>query len=121
VTAADFVRGRFDNHVLALAIALTGLLRAYPISRCSLSASRSLSQGLVSTLLSVPAERISSCRSSSPSLFSRLNTYTSGLRASAMISIVKIVLVYGTVIAAIVVIPAEPGRLRAYFCKYGSG
>src|ERR1700722_6991041 len=30
VTAADFVRGRFDNHALALAIAITGIAASMP-------------------------------------------------------------------------------------------
>jgi SSS family solute:Na+ symporter len=44
-------------------------------------------------------------------------TYTSGLRAPAMISIVKDLLIYLTVIVAIIVIPAELGGFGAIFAK----
>ncbi len=36
-------------------------------------------------------------------------TYTSGLRAPALIAVVKDVLIYITVLAAVIVIPAELG------------
>jgi solute:Na+ symporter, SSS family len=47
-------------------------------------------------------------------------TYTSGLRAPAMISIVKDLLIYLTVIVAIIVIPIELGGFGAIFAKIPS-
>ncbi len=44
-------------------------------------------------------------------------TYTSGLRAPAMISIVKDLLIYLTVIVAVIVIPMELGGFGAIFAK----
>jgi SSS family solute:Na+ symporter len=44
-------------------------------------------------------------------------TYTSGLRAPAMISIVKDLLIYLTVIVAVIVIPTELGGFGAIFAK----
>ena len=38
-------------------------------------------------------------------------TYTSGLRGTALIAVVKDLLVYITVLAAIIIIPSELGRL----------
>jgi SSS family solute:Na+ symporter len=43
ITAGDFVRGRFGNRWLALAVTLTGIVATMPYMRCSSSASRSWS------------------------------------------------------------------------------
>ena len=42
-------------------------------------------------------------------------TYTSGLRAPAMIAVVKDVLIYITIIAAVIVIPARLGGFAHIF------
>ena len=46
-------------------------------------------------------------------------TYTSGLRAPAMIAVVKDILIYVTVIAAVIIIPAELGGYAKIFASVG--
>lgn len=105
ITAADFVRGRFDSRLLALAVAITGILATMPYIALQLvgiqvviAAMGFTGDGLVGDLPLIIAFLILAAY-----------TYTSGLRAPAMIAIVKDMLIYITVIAAVIVIPIHLG------------
>ena len=117
MTAADFVRARFGNHVLALAIAVTGIFATMPYIALQLVGLEVVIAGLGVHFAIV----VGGVSLELPLLIAFVilagYTYTSGLRASAMISIVKNVLVYGTVIAAVVVIPAELGGYGQIFAS----
>ncbi len=96
VTFADFVRGRYGNRYLTLAIALTGILSLLPYIALQLVGMR-----VVIGALGVHGEW--------PLVVAFLilaaYTYSSGLRAPAIIAIVKDVMLYVTVIVAIVWLP----------------
>jgi SSS family solute:Na+ symporter len=111
VTAADFVRGRYGSHWLALAIALTGLMATMPY----------IALQLVGLEVVIGAMGVStgSIAGHLPLVIAFVIlaafTYTSGLRAPASIAIVKDVLIYLTIFAAIVVVPAQLGGYGALF------
>ncbi|MBX5452615.1 MAG: sodium:solute symporter [Acidobacteriia bacterium] len=111
VTAADFVRGRFGNRWLALAIAATGLVATMPYIALQL-----VGLEVVIGALGFPATGPSA---ELPLILAFLIlaafTYTSGLRAPAMIAVVKDTLIYITVIAAIIVVPLELGGYDKIF------
>src|SRR5579863_2986840 len=107
VTAADFVRGRFGNRWLALAITITGIVATMPYIALQLVGLQVVigglgvggsGAGLTGDLPLVIAFIILAAF-----------TYTSGLRAPAAIAIVKDVMIYITVAAAIVIVPLELG------------
>jgi SSS family solute:Na+ symporter len=105
VTASDFVRGRYGSPLLALLIAITGILATMPYIALQLvgiqvviAAMGFTGGGLMGDLPLIVAFAILAAY-----------TYTSGLRAPALISVVKDLLIYITVIAAITVIPAQLG------------
>ena len=105
VTASDFVRGRYGSPLLALLVALTGILATMPYIALQLvgiqvviAAMGFTGAGWLGDLPLIVAFAILAAY-----------TYTSGLRAPALISVVKDMLIYITVIAAITVIPAELG------------
>ncbi|MBS0560113.1 MAG: sodium:solute symporter, partial [Proteobacteria bacterium] len=105
VTAADFVRGRFGNRWLALAIAVTGLVATMPYIALQLVGMEVVigamgfeATGLMGDLPLIIAFVILAAF-----------TYSSGLRAPAMIAVVKDLLIYVTVIAAVVVVPIKLG------------
>ena len=109
ITGADFVRGRFESPLLALAVALTGLLATMPYIALQLVGIQVVvaalgieGQGWMADLPLVIAFVILAAY-----------TYNAGLRAPAMIAIVKDALIYVTVIAAITVIPVAARRVRA--------
>lgn len=106
VTASDFVRGRFDSSSLALAIAITGILATMPYIALQLVGIQAVlsAMGLSGELPLVIAFVILA-----------VYTYTSGLRAPAMIAVVKDLLVYITVIAAVIVIPIKLGGFGHIF------
>ncbi len=113
VTAADFVRGRFGNRWLALAVALTGLLATMPYIALQLVGMQVVigalgveTSGFVGDLPLIIAFVILAAF-----------TYSSGLRAPALIAVVKDVLIYITVIAAVIAVPAELGGYGAIFAK----
>ncbi|MEO9171001.1 MAG: sodium:solute symporter [Candidatus Baltobacteraceae bacterium] len=105
VTAADFVRDRFGSRSLEVAVAITGVLAAMPYIALQLDGMRAVFVqlgGIFTTGGGLLALAI-------PFVLLAAYTYTSGLRAPAMIAFVKDALIYITVIAAIVVIPAKLG------------
>jgi len=104
VTAADFVRDRYGDRTLEIAIALTGVVAALPYVALQLVGMRAVFGQFAALAAggSLPALTIA---------FALLAayTYTSGLRAPALIAFVKDTLIYVTVIAAIAIIPARLG------------
>ncbi|HET9149253.1 MAG TPA: sodium:solute symporter, partial [Alphaproteobacteria bacterium] len=105
VTAADFVRGRYDSHWLALAIALTGLVATMPYIALQL-----VGLQVVIGAMGIPT---GGALGDLPLVIAFVIlaafTYTSGLRAPASIAIVKDILIYATIIVAVIVIPIQLG------------
>jgi len=106
ITGADFVRGRYDSGLLALAVALTGILATMPYIALQLVGMQVVlaGMGISGDLPLVIAFVILAGY-----------TYFSGLRAPAMIALVKDVIIYVTVIVAVVVIPAKLGGYGQIF------
>lgn len=106
VTAADFVRGRFGNGLLALAVAVTGIVATMPYIALQLVGMEVILAGL-------------GFRGEIPLIAAfvilALYTYSSGLRAPAMIAVVKDVLIYLTILVALIVIPQQLGGFAAIF------
>jgi SSS family solute:Na+ symporter len=117
VTAADFVRGRFGNGTLALAIAVTGIVATMPYIALQLVGMEVVIAGLgINMSPSLPFVGVVH---DLPLLIAftvlALYTYSSGLRAPAMIAVVKDFLLYVTVIAAVIIIPARLGGFSQIF------
>jgi solute:Na+ symporter, SSS family len=105
VTAADFVRDRYDDRILEIVVAVTGVVAAMPYIALQLVGMRAVFAqlgGLFAASNGLPALTIAF-------VLLAAYTYTSGLRAPALIAFVKDTLIYVTVIAAIAVIPAKLG------------
>jgi SSS family solute:Na+ symporter len=105
VTTADFVHDRFGSRGLEAAVAVTGVLATMPYIALQLIGMQAVLErtGILSAHVS-------------PLLFLIVAfvllagyTFTSGLRAPAMIAFVKDTLIYLTVIVALIVIPAKLG------------
>lgn len=113
VTASDFVRGRYGSHLLALLVAVTGILATMPYIALQLvgiqvviAAMGFTGTGLMGDLPLIVAFAVLAAY-----------TYSSGLRAPALIAVVKDLLIYITVIAAITVIPAQLGGYGHIFAS----
>jgi len=104
VTSADFIRDRFGDRTLELAVAITGVVAAMPYIALQLVGMRAVfgQFRLLGAGGALPALTIAF-------ILLAAYTYTSGLRAPALIAFVKDTLIYATVIAAIAVIPARLG------------
>jgi SSS family solute:Na+ symporter len=111
LTAADYVFGRYGHRGLELAVAVTGLLATMPYIALQLVGMEKVIQAL--------GFSGSGWLAHAPLTFAfvilALYTYTSGLRAPAMIALVKDVMIYIFVIAAIIIIPAKLGGYAAIF------
>jgi SSS family solute:Na+ symporter len=107
VTPADFVRGRFDSRTLALAIALTGILATMPYIALQLVG--------IQAVLEVMGVGGGSNKllADLPLLVAFVAlaayTYSSGLRAPALIAFVKDILIYAVVVVAVLYIPSKLG------------
>jgi len=106
VTPADFVRERFDSSTLALLVAITGIMATMPYIALQIYGMEvSIAQ------MGIPIEI---------SLFIAFfvlaaYTYVSGLRAPAMIALVKDVAIWLVVLVAIIYIPAKLGGFSNIF------
>ncbi len=111
ITAGDFVRGRFGNRWLALAITITGIVATMPYIALQLVGIQVVigALGISGTGLAADLPLIIA--------FAVLAafTYSSGLRAPASIAIVKDILIYITAFAAVIVIPIELGGFGKIF------
>src|SRR5260370_18358767 len=105
LTAADFVRERFSDPALALAVALTGLIATMPYIALQLVGIQVTIAGLGLGKGEFPLIVAFVILAS--------YTYTSRLRAPALIAFVKDVMIYFVVIAAGLVIPLELGGFGA--------
>jgi solute:Na+ symporter, SSS family len=108
ITGPEFVRGRYGNRWLALAIGVTGIFATMPYIALQL-----VGMQTVIGALGIPGHIPLIIAFAVLAAF----TYTSGLRAPAMIAIVKDLLIYLTVIVAVIVIPIELGGFGAIFGK----
>ncbi|MBU6296806.1 MAG: sodium:solute symporter [Alphaproteobacteria bacterium] len=117
VTAADFVRGRFGSRTLALTVAVTGIVATMPYIALQLVGIEVVIAAL-GLHLSV---NVAGVTVELPLLIAFVilaaYTYTSGLRAPAMIAVVKDLLIYGTVLAVVIVIPVQLGGYGHIFAS----
>jgi SSS family solute:Na+ symporter len=111
ITAADFVRGRFGNRWLALAITVTGIVATMPYIALQLVGIQVVvgALGISGTGLAADLPLIIAF------LVLAAFTYSSGLRAPASIAIVKDILIYVTAFAAVIFIPIELGGFDKIF------
>ncbi|MGH8427511.1 MAG: monocarboxylate uptake permease MctP [Gammaproteobacteria bacterium] len=113
ITAADFVHGRFGSPWLAALVAITGILATMPYIALQLvgievvvAALGFTTHGWLGDMPLIIAFVVLAAY-----------TYTSGLRAPALIAIVKDALIYITVLTAVVVIPLHLGGFGSIFAK----
>jgi SSS family solute:Na+ symporter len=111
ITAADFIRGRYGNRWLALAITASGIVATMPYIALQLVGLQVIigamgisGEGWIGDIPLVIAFIILAAF-----------TYTSVLRAPAAIAIVKDLLIYLTAFAAVIVIPIELGGFGKIF------
>ena len=116
VTSADFVRGRYGNRWLALAVAFTGILATMPYIALQLVG--------IQVVIGAMGVETSGFGGDLPLIIAFVIlaafTYTSGLRAPAMIAVVKDLLIYITVIAAVIVVPIHLGGYGKVFAAIPS-
>jgi SSS family solute:Na+ symporter len=106
VTPADFVRSRFDSPTMALLVAITGIVATMPYIALQLVGIEAIlkAMGVEGDLPLIVAFIILA-----------IYTYNSGLRAPALIAVVKDALIYLTIIVAVIVIPSKLGGWGAIF------
>jgi solute:Na+ symporter, SSS family len=113
ITASDFVRGRFGNRWLALAVAVTGIVATLPYIALQLVGLQVVIGGMGVVGNGYAGDL--------PLLIAFIIlaafTYTSGLRAPASIAIVKDILIYITAFAAVIIVPIHMGGFGAIFAK----
>jgi solute:Na+ symporter, SSS family len=111
VTPADFVRGRYDSPLLALVIAVTGIVATMPYIALQLV-------GLEAVLRSMGFNG-AGFLGHLPLLIAfvilALYTYQSGLRAPALIAFVKDILIYLVILVAVIYLPSKLGGWDAIF------
>jgi SSS family solute:Na+ symporter len=113
VTTADFVRGRYDDRGLSLAIAVTGFLATMPYIALQLIG--------IQAVLEVAGVGGSGnwVAKDAPLLVAfavlAAYTYSSGLRAPAVIAFVKDILIYLVIIVAVIYLPHHVGGWHHIF------
>ena len=111
VTAADFTYGRYGNKGLELAVAITGILATMPYIALQLVGMEKVIQALGFSGEGIMAHAPLTVAF----VILALYTYSSGLRAPALIAFVKDIMIYVFVLAAIIIIPYQLGGFGAIF------
>ena len=113
VTGPEYVRGRFGNRYLALAIGLTGILATMPYIALQL-----VSTQVTFGALGWSGEGLLKWLPLAISFLALAGfSFQSGLRGSALIAIFKGVLVYVSALGALIIIPLKLGGFSAIFAK----
>ncbi|MER7751218.1 sodium:solute symporter [Kitasatospora sp. NPDC097643] len=115
VTPADFVRGRYGSRPLSLVVALTGILATMPYIALQLVGIQA-----VLDVLGVGGGENANWFVKDLPLFIAFGvlaayTYSSGLRAPALIAFVKDTLIYVVIIVAVIYIPIRLGGFGHIF------
>ena len=112
ITTADIVQGRYGTRSLSLAVAVTGILATMPYIALQLV-------GIQAVLEVVGLGGSSLLARDLPLLIAfavlAAYTYSSGLRAPAMIAFVKDILIYIVIIVAVVYLPMKLGGWGSIF------
>jgi solute:Na+ symporter, SSS family len=117
ITAADFVRGRFGNRWLALAITITGIVATLPYIALQLLGIQVVVGALGVTGSGLAADLPLVIAFGVLAAF----TYSSGLRAPASIAIVKDILIYIATFTIIIVVPLKLGGFGKIFAAVPAG
>src|ERR1700758_5270269 len=106
VTAADVVQGIYNSRGLELAVALTGIVATMPYIALQL-----IGMGVVIKAMGLTGE----LPIVAAFIILALYTYSSGLRAPALIAFVKDIMIYIVVLVAVVIVPFKLGGCGAIF------
>src|SRR3977135_2410880 len=106
VTAADIVHGTYNSRGLELAVAITGMVATMPYIALQL-----IGMGVVIKAMGLSGE----LPIIAAFIILALYTYSSGLRAPALIAFVKDIMIYVVVLVAVVIVPAKLGGYGAVF------
>lgn len=113
VTTADFVRGRYNSRALSLAVAVTGFVATMPYIALQLVGIQAVLEvaglGGGDNIIAKDAPLFIA--------FALLAayTYSSGLRAPAVIAFVKDILIYLVIIVAVIYLPGQVGGWTEIF------
>lgn len=118
VTPADFVQGRFDSRALSLAVAFTGILATLPYIALQLVGIQA-----VLDVIGFGGEGDNWFKKDLPLFIAfallAAYTYSSGLRAPALIAFVKDTLIYLVIIVAVIYLPTQLGGWSGIFDSAG--
>ena len=106
VTPADFVQGRFGSSTLALVIAITGIVATMPYIALQMFG---IEVSIAQMGVNVEVALIIAF------LILAAYTYSSGMRAPALIALVKDTMIFIVLFAAIIIIPIKLGGFGAIF------
>src|SRR5687768_3854408 len=116
VTPADFVQGRYDSRPLALAVALTGILATMPYIALQLVGIQ-----VVLDVMGMGQDSDNWFIKDLPLFVAFVilaaYTYSSGLRAPALIAFVKDTLIYLVIVVAVLYLPTQLGGWDGIFDK----
>ncbi|UPK77187.1 sodium:solute symporter [Nocardioidaceae bacterium SCSIO 66511] len=114
VTPADFVRGRYDSRPLMLAVAFTGILATMPYIALQLVGIQA-----VLDVMGIGGGDANWFQKDLPLFLAfailAAYTYSSGLRAPALIAFVKDTLIYIVIIVAVIYLPTQLGGWSGIF------
>src|SRR5262245_42373411 len=120
VTPADFVQGRYDSRALALVVALTGILATMPYIALQL-----VGMQVVLQVMGIGTGSDNWFVKDLPLFIAFVilaaYTYSSGLRAPALIAFVKDSLIYIVILVAVFYIPGQIGGWDHIFSTVSDG
>jgi SSS family solute:Na+ symporter len=107
-TSADFVRGRYGSGLLALLVAITGIVATMPYIALQLAGIKAILE-----TMGIGGDWPLWIAFAALAAY----TYSSGLRAPALIAFVKDLLIYAVVLVAVIYIPYKLGGFDVIFSR----
>lgn len=117
VTAADFVKGRFNSRGLAIAVALTGTVATLPYIALQIVGMQAVLAVLIKGLTGAGNSFVSDVSLIIAFVILAVFVFTSGLRGAALTGVMKDVLVWITVLTVIVAVPLYYGGFAHAFAN----
>ncbi|QKQ99189.1 sodium:solute symporter [Metallosphaera tengchongensis] len=115
VTAADFVKDRFDSRWLAIAIALTGVVAELPYIALQIVGMQAVLAPMIAGVTGVVSKSVSDIALIIAFIVLAAFTFTSGLRGAALTGVMKDILIWITVLAVIIIVPLSYGGFATAF------
>lgn len=120
VTAVDMVKDRFNSNTLAILIALTGIVAELPYIALQIYGMQAVLTVMIGQMTSYNTTLITELSLIIAFIVLAAFTFTSGLRGATITAVMKDIIIFGSVIVVIILVPIYIGGFGHAFSSIGA-